>query len=187
MNTRVLRNLLIVVIVLIAIGILCNRASAQYLYPFAYPTEFAPFSTPFWALPALGGPWWGTGTSNIALDVASSLPWDITVNYPFGNYIFSTPAFSTLAIAGLGLGVDLTSTAGLSGLPASVGTLPGYGLFAPFNYAGLGVTAFGSPAAQSSLGIPWNWSPYFGLTSSSSGFYYATAGIPWWATPGILY
>jgi hypothetical protein len=63
---------------------------------------------------------------------------------------------------------------------------PGFGLSLGLGiggFGGLGVTRFGSPDAVSGMGIPWNWQPFFGLTSISPGYFYLGMYSPWWATP----
>lgn len=179
MKTKPLKNLLVILILVTIIGITSMNADAQIMNHVDYATAFY---YPVWSLVGTGAPWWATTVARQPIQpLGFQWPQSMVIPYSVGLGGYGITGF-----AGIGLTIiEPTCILAYQGFPEMCNVPPGFGLSIGLGmgtFGGLGITHFGSPDATTTTGIPWNWQPFFGLTSISPGHFYLGMFSPWWAT-----
>ena len=193
MKKSILRYLLCSILLIFLTAVIAGQVCAQtsnlnFLSGSYYPV---------WSITGIGAPWW----AHITCDLDSSpycYPWPSTmiIPYPAGLGTFGVTGFAGIGLARMQppivppyqgfqemsgiLSTDVPPYPGfqeMSIVPPCFGLFVGLGMGA---FGGLGMTRFGSPDAISSMGLPWNWQPFFGVTSTARGNVYLDMYMPWW-------
>lgn len=184
MKAIYLKCLYLILGILVISALPLRNASAQL----SYPSDFLGGAYyPVWSLTGIGAPWWATSVAEPTI-LPLQYQWPSTMIIPYAAGI---GGYGITGFAGMGLATAQLPQAPLAqqGFTAMTEVPPGFGLSLGLGiggFGGLGITRFGSPDAVSAIGIPWNWQPFFGLTSISPSYFYLGMYSPWWATPTSL-
>ena len=178
MKTKLLKNMLLILVVITIAGIISINADGQIIDPINY--EFG-YYYPVWSLIGIGAPWWATTVSEQPIQ-------PLGFQWPRAMLPFSAclGGCGITGFAGIGFSsIQPTTIPAYQGFPEMSNVPPGFGLSLGLGmgaFGGLGVNHFGSPDAITTMGVPWNWQPFFGMTSISPGYFYLGMFSPWWST-----
>ena len=198
MRTRFLKHLWGMIIIILVIGMLSGHIYGQIIDSVNYLTSVY---CPVWSLIGIGAPWWAT--THISEPTVEPLgyqwPQSMILPYAAGLGSYGVSGFAGIGLASIqppsmppaqgfsAIGLPIVQPLGIpptqgfttmAEIPPCFGLSIGLGMGA---FGGLGMTGFGSPEAISNMGIPWNWQPFFGLTSTGPGYYYLGMYSPWWS------
>lgn len=178
MKTKLLKNLFVILIIVTIMGMISMNADAQIVDPINFS---AAFYYPVWSLAGIGAPWWATAVTEQPIQPLG-FQWPRSMM----PYSAGLGGYGITGFAGIGLtNIQPTCILAYQGFPEMCNVPPGFGLSLGLGmgaFGGLGVNHFGSPDAITTMGIPWNWQPFFGLTSIVPGHFYLGMFSPWWST-----
>ena len=178
MKTKRLKTILVISIIITIMVMISMNTDAQIVDPIDFSTAFY---YPVWSLVGTGAPWWATSlTEQFIHPLGFQWPRSMITPYSAG-----LAAYGVTGFAGIGMtNIEPTCILAYQGFPEMCNVPPGFGLSLGLGmgaFGGLGVNHFGSPDAITTMGIPWNWQPFFGLTSIMPEHFYLGMFSPWWA------